>query len=481
MAAATNSHTSPPPSKSVRLLIHGERFDARRYSDPAQSEVLQQAMDAARHSYGYALCECRPNRLKLQVRLREGKYHLAVWPDQGHLHDSSCWFFREEDGNAPAEEINAQVQEREDGTRAIQLNFSLDRMTHAARPRYDTASRLSVDDHKQPEQSSLRGVLHLLWQEANLTRWHPNWEREWSRTRYELIQAAHHLTVKGVPLSQRLFIPRYYREEAKQQLNSEWEAFVAGLGKSSGGVIKSALLIAPVRKIVEIERGAAMHLRHLRHPVGINDITYSVIKSNCKQAMQRIQRNAEEYMRREESRASGWVQIRQPEVVAIAHVEASPRGGLWARGMWLLQVHPTLFIPASNADEVLLIDTLVRQGYQFSRSLTSAPPMQRDRHDWLVRHVLDPQGRPVPRAALEILNKGADPDYIAHRADLADAAAQRGVPVWTWTPTGSAVRRHIPPLPPHENTPPALIGQALQAIREDAAAFYAYGSGREPI
>lgn len=480
MASATLSNISTVQSKFVRILVDGERFDIHRLRDPSQSSPFQTALDNARHKFGYALCMCRPNSQKLQIRLREGKYHLAVWPEQGHLHDSGCIFFREED-ETPATEIKAKVQVHEDGTREIKLTFALNRSIVALSPKPQNASRLTVDDHKLPEQASLRGLLHLLWHEASLTRWHPSWERDWGRARYELVQAAHRLTVKDTPLSERLFVPRPYRESIKDDLNREWDHFVANMAHPIENTIKSGLLIAPVRKFVELTGGAvSMHLRHLRSPIGLNQATFNFLKNNCKTAVRRVNLAIEEQERAKEPPRPGWIQHIQPEVVAIAHVETNSRGGVWARGVWLLLVQPTVFIPANNSDEIMLIDTLIKGEYQFSRLLTSEMPMQRTRPEWIVRHIYDPHCRPVPRAALEILNNGASPEYISKRAELADRMAKQGIPTWTWTPMGRQDGIWVPPLPPHDSMRPILARGVLDNIQNQRSVNYAFGSGREP-
>lgn len=483
MASATLSNITFAQSKSVRILVSGEQFDLNRLRDPAQVEGFQKALDGARHKFGHALCMCRPTPLKLQVRLREGKYHLAVWPEQGSMHDSSCIFFRDEE-TGPETEIATQVKQNEDGSREVRLTFNLDRSTLSSTPRPQTASRLTVDDHKLPEQASLRGLLHLLWSESNITRWHPSWERDWGRVRYELIQAAKHLTIKGSPLSDRLFVPRPYRESIKDEINRDWDRFTNSLARGPGDIIKSALIVAPVRRFSKIPSqdggriAAAMHLRHMRSPIGLNDFTFEFLNNQCKTAIRRVHVNAQEQERIKDSRP-GWINMPQPEVIAIAHVEANSRGGIWSRGVWLMSVHPKVFIPAGNTDDILLIDALMRDGHQFSRLLTSQQPMARTRPEWTIRHVYDPKGVLVPRAALEILSNGAMPEFINRRALLADALAGRGVPVWTWTPMGRQLDRVVPPLPPKERLPKDIALKTIEAIANTPGTFYAYGSGNE--
>lgn len=484
MASATLSNITAAQFKSIHILVGGEQFDLKRLRDPAQADNFQSALDGARHKFGHALCMCRPTPLKLQVRLREGKYHLAVWPEQGPIHDSSCIFFREDEAG-PETEITTQVKENEDGTREIRLSFTLDRSAISSSPRPQTTSHLSVEDHKLPEQASLRGLLHLLWAEANLTRWHPSWERDWGRARYELIQAANHLTIKGTPLSERLYIPRPFRESMKDDINREWDRFTHSLARGQGNTIRSALIVAPVRKFVELpaqgggKTAAAMHLRHMRSPIGLTEATYAFLQNQCKTAVRRVFINAQEHERAQEPRPQDWICLPQPEIIAIAHVEANTRGGIWSRGAWLLSVHPRVFIPAGNTDDIMLIDALMRDHHQFSRLLTSQQPMARTRPEWTLRHVYDPRGVPVPRAALEILSNGAMPEFVNKRAELANALAARGMPVWTWTPMGRQLDRVVPPLPPPESKQKSAALQTLRAIANTQGTIYAYGSGNE--
>ena len=484
MATATISNITAAQSKSVHILVSGEQFDLKRLRDPAQAESFQNALDSARHKFGHALCMCRPTPLKLQIRLRDGKYHLAVWPEQGPMHDSACIFFREDEAG-PETEITTQVQENEDGSREIRLTFTLDRSSLSSTPRPQTASRLSIDHHKLPEQASLRGLLHLLWAEASLTRWHPSWERDWGRARYELIQAANHLTIKGTPLSERLYVPRPYRESLKDDINREWDRFTQSLARGQGDNIKSALIVAPVRKFVELPTqdggkiAVAMHLRHMRSPIGLNEATFAFLQNQCKTAVRRVFLNAKEHEREKEPRPEGWIDIPQPEVIAIAHVEANTRGGIWSRGVWLLSVHPRVFIPAGNSDDIMLIDALMRGGHQFSRLLTSQQPIARTRPEWTLRHVYDPKGVVVSGAALEILSNGAMPEFLNKRAELANALAAKGMPVWTWTPMGRQTDRVVPPLPPPESMQKSSALQTLRAIAHAPETFYAYGSGNE--
>ncbi len=131
MATATLSHLTDKSAQGrfIGILIAGEFFDHARLGNPSQILAFQHALDDARKRYGHALCKCRRSPLKLQVRLREGKYHLAVWPEEGHLHDSNCIFFRDI-GQAIAPVETRGGLQIADGTKGVELSFSFFRTNY---------------------------------------------------------------------------------------------------------------------------------------------------------------------------------------------------------------------------------------------------------------------------------------------------------------------------------------------------------------
>lgn len=475
MAAATSSTAKDINAQRIaRVLIDGELFDRRRLESPSQDAPFQHAMDRARQKYGHALCECRRPPLKLQIRLREDRYHLAVWPEEGHLHATNCIYFRD-DEIAPAHIVPGAgdgpvAQQRHQVTFAHALERA------ATQPRPALRAVAGAESGKNP--LSPEELSNLLWQKASLCDWHPSWSRDWGRTRYQLLRAASDIEIEGQALGERIFVPRPFRENQRDELNREWDSFVANLSRSSGSVVRSAFIVAPIRRITELPTGGmSLRLRHLRAPIGMTDGVYEHLMRSCRSALRRIDAN-DEAREQVQERPEGWVQLSQPEVVGVLLVEPSSRQGLWCRAAWMLQVHPRFFIPANNHDEVILIDELVTGNYQFTRHLSAQRPSDRDWQEWTVRHALDPAGRPVPRVALEIMSHGAGADYRQRRAALVDALAARGIPTWTWIPVGAQMSHRVPPLPPHEGTPPGDIAHALAALVAARDLYYAYGSGR---
>jgi hypothetical protein len=170
----------------------------------------------------------------------------------------------------------------------------------------------------------------------------------------------------------------------------------------------------------------------------------------------------------------GWRDPPRPDVIGFFHVAATGEGNFWCHGAWLMTVHPKVFIPANNPNELALIDQMVEQNYQFSRVLSLEKPARRNTLDWVVRHVAGPDGNPVAKAMLDLQDNGLPKDAIERRREVAQRYAAKGVPVWTWRMKGEhlAWKGAMPPLPPLTTLDKEKIHARLQSIRELAQLSY---------
>lgn len=422
---------------------------------------MQQLLAQARHRFGNALCCCRPAQLKLQIRTRAGKSHLAVWPEQGALHDSECAFFRDElleqAGVAPRPPASPPPGPDTKAPQRIRLF-------------------MPVPGEQSPEGAqvvTVRTLAYLLWEAASLCRWHPTWTRDWGRTRYQLFKAAEGYEINGRPAERVLFIPRVFRAEAAAGLNRERDEFVRDMSTTGNG--QPRFVIGQVRAFIPERDGqpGRVLLRHLRHPIGLHRACHDFISRECRNVLS----NSSLAARQDEGGQDPGP--RRPDVVGIFSVESNSRAGVWARAGWLLPVHGGTYLPAPNHDAVLLIDALVSAGHTFQYVMSERQPSLRHASDWLVRHVLDPQGVAVARAALEILDPGSSQQFVQARAVIAQRMAEQGIPTWTWVPNGTSGARQVPPLPPSDQMPQQIAHRVLQALEQSTHAEYRYGPLRE--
>ena len=461
--------TSPSHSQLVShsVLAGGERIPQSQLREGWDSPEVQRVLFAARQRFGHALCTCRPQPLKLQVRLREDKCHLAVWPQEHPAHDSECIFFHDDiaDEASAVAALRSAVAPAPAPTPAPVIaparRIALSTGAHAATP-------------AEGAPVTIKSLAQRMWEVASLCRWHPGWTRDWGRTRYQLQRGAAEFTLNGHPLEDLLFVPRPYREAVAGALNEEWERFLRSLHVDAG--LAPRLLIAPVRAVnpPRDHHPATVLLRHLRAPIGITGACYDFISRDCRNALSNSRVGSAQRGPVAGCDAADQAS-RHPELVGFFFVEGSTRGGVWARAGWLMAVHPSTYIPAASSNVVLLIDALVGGRYAFQHLISEAQPSRRTAPDLLLRHVRGPDGAQVARAALEVLAPSVSNEFRAARAAIAERMREQGIPTWVWTPTGRSGERRVPPLPPHDQAPPQLAAHVLQQISASCHADYRYG------
>lgn len=450
------------------VLAGGERIPQSQLRGGWGSPEVQRLLFAARQRFGHALCTCRPQPLKLQVRLREDKCHLAVWPQEHPAHDSECIFFHDEVA-AGASAVAAL-------RKAMPVPAPTPAPTAAPPAAPPARIALSTGPHATGEARAaavtIKSLAQRLWEVASLCRWHPGWTRDWGRTRYQVLKGATEFTLNGHALEDLLFVPRPYREAVAGAVNEEWERFMRSLHVDAGR--SPRLLIAPVRAVnpPREQHAATVLLRHLRGPIGLTAACFDFISRDCRNALSNSRVGT---ARRAAAPDASTAAQRNPELMGFFFVEGNSRGGVWARAGWLMAVHPSTYLPAASSNVVMLIDALVAGRYAFQHLISEAQSSRRTAPDLLVRHVRGPDGAPVARAALEVLSASASPDFLMARAAIAERMRGQGIPTWVWTPAGRTGERRVPPLPPHDQVPPDLAAQMLQQISTNCHADYGYG------
>lgn len=460
----TNPAKSPPVVHSI--LAAGERVPQSVIRAGWDSPEIQRILFAARQRFGHALCTCRPEPLKLQIRLRDQKCHLAVWPQEHPAHDSECMFFQDEVADSASAVVALRAAAPPAATPA---------------PTAAPAGATRIQLWTGPEASragaaatvSIKTLAQRLWEVASLCRWHPDWTRDWGRTRYQLLRGAAEFELNGHPLERLLFVPRPYRESVADVVNQDWDTFLRALHVNKGH--SPRLLIAPVRHVTAAHehRPPTALLRHLRGPIALTEACYDFISRDCRNAVSnsRVGSAHRAELGQDTTAAGG----RHPELIGFFFVEAGSRGGVCARAGWLMAVHPSTYIPAASSNMVLLIDALLAGRYAFQHLISEVQPSRRTAPDLLVRHVRGPDGVPVARAALEVLAPSVSRDFMQMRAAIAERMREQGIPTWIWTPSGPAGERRVPALPPHDYVPPQATAHLLRQIFDSHHADYRYG------
>lgn len=428
----------------VEVLVAGKALDASAIRHAPLE--FQTELQAARTKFGSALCCCQPKSLPLVIRERNQKLFLAAWPDQSNLHSLGCPFFSEhrlEDAAA-----NAGAVLRGGDQNQVRLHHPLRQPNRVLNHGAGQAPQFPAKATQPPQRFSklhLWGLLHYLWDEAGLNRWHPGWHRDWGFVRHAIRRVAHGTVVEGKPLLLSLYVPPVWVQERKQETRAQWAQFIAPLQQQHrrSSVVASGFVIGAVRLLEPTEYGHALRLHHHAERFFMDDwIT---------KALSQFSRRGWSAIKRLDVKVDG---DERPHVIAALRVESSPSGKMIVVEAVLMRVSPR-YIPVNSSFEDKVARVLVEQDRQFLR------PLHYDNHAAALPEFVLKDAAPLRKpVAMYVYGTALDPlkQYQQEAADKALAVAA-GMDFWSWN---AAARPQPPPLP----DPSAPFSTTLNSSKE---------------
>ena len=217
------------------------------------------------HEPCWCLCQ-HGEEHKLYIARRGDLYVLARWPGTGALHAAHCDHYEAPDFLTGMGEVRGRaiVEDEVEGITDVRLAFPLARGSARAAPSAITNDKPSIKS--TPQKLSMRGLLHYLWDKAQLTHWHPKMEgkRNWYIVRRELLRAASECRAKGDTLASRLFIPEEIDEKHTpaqlRQILARREAKLRPARISRNAIL---IVIGDVASITRARFGEDIVLDHL--------------------------------------------------------------------------------------------------------------------------------------------------------------------------------------------------------------------------
>jgi hypothetical protein len=257
---------------------------------------------------------------------------------------------------------------------------------------------------------SLRGLLHYLWDQAELTRWQPGFagKRTWATVRKHLLQAAENKVARGDTLRSRLYIPEVFSVDQREALHARRVAQWAPAFAASGQSQHLMLLIAEVKEILPARYGFKAVIKHLPDQAFALD----------KQLYRRLGR-------RFESELALWGASEDIHMVIISTFSVA--AGIPTIVELSLMPVTRQWLPIENGFEQQLIDRLVADGRSFVKGL---------------RYNLA-AGSALASATLTDCEGSAPLLLIAH-AGIADSdrhlrACDSSARAWLWNPSSEAM------------------------------------------
>ncbi|QKZ20324.1 DUF1173 family protein [Streptomyces chartreusis] len=298
----------------------------------------------AKAEIGHAECLCRTPTLRLVIRCsRAGRYHLAGWPGEGELHDPPCPFHKLAPGLSGREAYSAEAIREGDNGVSIRLDAVLARSLTEP-PTAQTSGE--PREGRSRRTVGLLGLLHWLWDESQLTAWHPRWRRRnWWICHARLRQQTEDCSINQDPADTALYVVPPFRPDTAEQNTAAFEAFKARLGRH-GSKEHRGLILGEIKTVTPTQYGARYALAHQRAPLFISAALD-----------QRVRRSYRPVF----AEAGAGHDARR---VGLFLVELSAKGNLTIVDMAAMLLN-SLYIPADSSHEVAMGNALAHHGRAF--------------------------------------------------------------------------------------------------------------------
>lgn len=402
---------------SPTVLIAGVVIDGYRIRH--QPSAFQPLLEKARRTHGHAICLCRSPHLKLQLRERAGRIHLAAWPEQGNHHSVTCPFYSEREQYTS---VSQGIASTDDGRTDIQY----------VRPLSYNGLAPTAERPRAPHQDNspvrLWGLLHHLWESTGLNRWMPGWRRDWGFVRNAIDRTARHTWINEQELSQLLYIPRPFAPVAKQSIEAQWQAFVGPLQAHHRGSaeVRCGFMLGVVRTLEPHAKGFLLRLAHHGYPILLPSALSTNLASNSRRGWASLTAGADS--------------PKTSSVVAMLRVECS-RNGLMVAADCVLMRTTRQLIPSNNNMEDQIAKALVDGGHEFIRPLPYSQ-VQGDLPAYVLR---EHSASGVQITEMFCLHDSKNPHQ--HEANVRRHAAHaqaNGYGLWVWSLRDSPVMPGLP-------------------------------------
>ena len=245
-------------ASSFAYLISGKRL-------ATDSPGFAEAIAAAHAAHDRPRCLCLLEGVEMYVaRLGDG-FIVKRMPNTGSQHAPDCSSYEPPPEFSGLGQVlgSAITEDPSTGETTLKLGFTMSKISgRSTIPAPGTAADSVVSEGTK---LSLRGLLHYLWDQAELTHWHPGFagKRSWATVRRHLLQASENALARGNALRTRLYIPELFSVEQRDAINgrrmSQWASAIATPGKPQ----QLMLLIAEVKEIVPARYGYKAIIKHM--------------------------------------------------------------------------------------------------------------------------------------------------------------------------------------------------------------------------
>jgi len=237
-------------------------------NQPDVASILAQAYEESKAKgklRPMCLCNGEPGLPMYIVKVNDN-YYLKRMPNTGRAHAVGCNSWEMPDEFSGRNDVFGTGFSYDGEHMMLRLAFPLAKQGSRVAPEPNVNSsddKLSVNNGGK--RLSLQGLLHMLWEEAGLSKWQggePN--RTWEYVFQTLNMAVEGKVVKQHPLGRFLYVPHPYKKEKAEELEAQRrKRFIEHAMQEGKQGHQLMLLIAELKKIEE--SGSGGHRAIVKH------------------------------------------------------------------------------------------------------------------------------------------------------------------------------------------------------------------------
>lgn len=352
--------------------------DGRRYA--AGESELQRALAAAYGRRHRPVCLCADPHAPFYITRLGAIYVLKRMPFTGNQHSIDCPHYEPPaELSGLGEVLGTAISESPNtGMTQLRVDFSLSKGAPHVVPQ--GVSKDGGVGRGAGASLTLRGLLHYLWNEAELTKWRPGFEgkRRWAVVRSHLLAAASNKILKGLPLTDVLYVPEAFSIDGATAIRSRRTVrFDRGLRRSTGCPPRKMILVGELKEVVQARIHFSAIIKHLP------DMPFFMSSDLHRRTMRQFDREL-----------SLWAGNPDCHLIVAATFGLS-EWGQPALDELCLVLTSAQWIPLVDGFDKLLIDRLVCERRSFDKSLgfnSRLPPSA------ISAVLLDATSAPIPLA-----------------------------------------------------------------------------------
>jgi hypothetical protein len=385
-------------------------------TDPRLQEILARAYDDPIRPR----CLCVAKGVEMYIA-KYGLYMLKRMPGTGKDHAAACDSFEPDlDSSGLGYHLGETVLAKDHDQLEVRADFALDRFEGRAIERGEPSEATSVSSKRRA--LSILGLLHLVWDKAQFNRWTPamRGKRHQGVIRKYLLEAAEKIVLKGMRLSERLFVPEPFKSEDADAIKHRREqAFSVMTLEEPSTKHKLMMVIGEIKSIEKITLGYKLVIKHMPDcPLMLDAKSGGKILHQFEHLF--ALRDMQEGIR----------------LIAVLTVTMKGFADYRVDTMSIAMTADT-WIPIENSFEKALADALVMAGRKFIKPLSFDAPSSVAFPNFLL---LDAASEPIPlNIALPTANKTA----LKAKEDLISVSPPGS---WVWRIETSPQLPALPPL-----------------------------------